>query len=202
MPRSLLCTFWTAAATPPAQAASVPGTAQLYSGFAPTPRGPGRFGQWYIENVILRSLKDADGVWLDGNGYDNGAWMCAGTSGGFNATNSPQSSQEIAAWVAAETAVASSARQQLIANGGFDGLTCMDFRVESLPQARDDPATCGQKLMATAAFGANHSNYNAVVAYGYDTGAGGYNDSTAAGAVAAFMIVRGQHWFFGISEYS
>lgn len=159
-------------------------------------------GKWYIDNVILRSLDAADGVWLDGNGYDNGAWMCAGTSGGFDGTNSPQSSQEIVAWLAAEAAVASAARQQLIAKGGFDGLGCMDFRVESLPQARDDPATCGQKLMATAAWGANHSNYNAVVAYGYDTGAGGYNDSTAAAAVAAFMIMRGQHWFFGISEHN
>merc|ERR1719345_431254 len=40
-----------------------------------------------------------------------------------------------------------------------------------------------------------------VVAYGGDEGgASGYNDSTAAGAVAAFMIVRGQHWLFSMGE--
>ena len=39
-----------------------------------------------------------------------------------------------------------------------------------------------------------------MIAYGGITGGGrGYNDSTAAGAVAAFMIARGEHWFFGIN---
>ena len=38
-----------------------------------------------------------------------------------------------------------------------------------------------------------------VVAFGGDEGGqGGYNDTTAAGAVAAFMLVRGQHWLFSI----
>jgi hypothetical protein len=78
----------------------------------------------------------------------------------------------------------------------------MTFMVESLPQARDDPDTCASKLLSTAAWASNHSNYHAVVAYGYDTGAGGYNDTTAAGAVAAFHIMRGQHWFFGIGVRS
>jgi hypothetical protein len=50
-----------------------------------------------------------------------------------------------------------------------------------------------------AAWAANHSNYNTVVAYGsYEGGMNGYNDTTAAGAVAAFLIIRGQHWLFSI----
>lgn len=33
---------------------------------------------WYISDVIAPSLEHADGVWLDGIGPDNGAYMCAG----------------------------------------------------------------------------------------------------------------------------
>jgi len=159
-------------------------------------------GDWYINNVLLRSLEHADGIWLDGNGYDNGAWMCSGICCGFGAQNSPLNQMQIDSFCAAEADVATRGRQQLIARGGFDGLNCMTFMVESLPQARDDPDICASKLLSTAAWASNHSNYHAVVAYGYDTGAGGYNDTTAAGAVAAFHIMRGQHWFFGIGVRS
>ena len=101
------------------------------------------------------------------------------------------------------TAVAARARVQLIAKGGFDGLGCMTFLgVEGLPIAADAPTRCAAKLNSTALWASDHDNYNAVVAYGYDTGAGGYNDTTAAGAVAAFMLVRGEHWFFGISPHN
>jgi hypothetical protein len=71
-----------------------------------------------------------------------------------------------------------------------------------MPTAEDDPATCGRKVMSTAEWAANHSNYDTVVAYGYDTGGqSGYNDTTAAGAVAAFLIIRGQHWLFSIGVH-
>ncbi len=48
-------------------------------------------------------------------------------------------------------------------------------------------------------FGANHSNYNFVVAYGSRTGGrDGYNDTNVEATVAAFMLMRGQHWLFSI----
>ena len=41
--------------------------------------------------------------------------------------------------------------------------------------------------------------YNFVVAYGSRTGGrDGYNDTTVAGTVAAFLLMRGQHWLFSI----
>lgn len=120
--------------------------------------------------------------------------MCCG----FGATNSPLTQPEIDQFCTLETAVATRAREQLIAHGGWDCANCFKFMVESLPLASDTPTQCAQKLVETAAWARNHSNYHAVVAYGYNTGAGGYNDSTADGAVAAFLLMRGQHWFFGI----
>ena len=69
-------------------------------------------------------------------------------------------------------AVATKARVELIAKGGFDGLSCMSFLgTKGLPRAGDAAESCAAKLNQTALWAANHSNYNAVVAYGYDTGA-------------------------------
>ena len=40
--------------------------------------------EWYLEHIIKPTLNVADGAWLDGDGPDNGAWMCtAGTHGNF-----------------------------------------------------------------------------------------------------------------------
>lgn len=47
---------------------------------------------------------------------------------------------------------------------------------------------------------ANHSWYNMVVAYGSIEGGASYNDTTAQASVAAFLLVRGQHWLFSIGE--
>ena len=33
--------------------------------------------------MIYPSLTHCDGIWLDGNGYDNGAWMCSGFCCGY-----------------------------------------------------------------------------------------------------------------------
>ena len=52
--------------------------------------------------------------------------------------------------------------------------------------------------MATKAAG--HSWYDMVVAYGSIEGGASYNDTTAQASVAAFLLVRGQHWLFSITE--
>lgn len=148
----------------------------------------------------MPALDHADGIWLDGNGYDNGAWMCSGVCCGYGPTNSPHNAHEIEQFCLEQKSVATTVRKELIAHGGFDGLNCMTFRGSvHLPVADDAPDACSQKLMAAAVWAANHSNYHAVTAYGSDTGGmEGYNDSTAEATVAAFMIMRGQHWFLSI----
>jgi hypothetical protein len=47
-------------------------------------------GDWYLEHVLYPSLLHCDGIWLDGNGFDNGAWMCSGfCCGAKNASLAP-----------------------------------------------------------------------------------------------------------------
>lgn len=50
---------------------------------------------WYIEKVVAPSLVHADGIWLDGIGPDNGAYMCAGVCCGYDEHNSPLVQSEI-----------------------------------------------------------------------------------------------------------
>lgn len=101
---------------------------------------------------------------------------------------------------AAQLAITTRGRSHIIANGGFD-FNCFSYKIKEMPWATDSVATCSEKVMSMAAWAANHSNYDMIVAYGGDEGGqNGYNDTTAAGAVAAFMIVRGQHWLFSIGE--
>ena len=50
---------------------------------------------WFIEKVVAPSLKVADGIWLDGIGPDNGAYMCSGVCCGFGSHNSPLVQDEI-----------------------------------------------------------------------------------------------------------
>ena len=103
---------------------------------------------------------------------------------------------------AAQLAITTRGRAHIIANGGFD-FNCFQYKIREMPLASDTPEVCSSKVVAMSAWASNHSNYDMVVAYGGDEGGqGGYNDSTAAGAVAAFMIVRGQHWLFSMGESS
>jgi hypothetical protein len=55
-----------------------------------------------------------------------------------------------------------------------------------------------------AALGADHSKYNVAVAYGDRTSftKGSYDDASAAGAVAAFLLMRGPHWLFALEPTS
>ena len=45
--------------------------------------------QWFLDSVIKPVLPWSDGVWLDGIGPDNGAYMCAGACCGYDGHNSP-----------------------------------------------------------------------------------------------------------------
>ena len=76
-----------------------------------------------------------NGIWLDGNGYDNGAWMCSGICCGFGANNSPHNQQEIDEFCTAQVDIATRGRQHIIANGGFD-FNCYTYMVQELPRAK------------------------------------------------------------------
>jgi len=146
-------------------------------------------------------------MWMDGPGWDNGGWpcdgSCPGAPGGFNASNTPlRNASEIAALAAATTDAVTRGRAHILAAGGFD-MNCFSEELSSLPRAGDSAAACGAKVLAMAAKAANHSWYDMVIAYGGIEGTArshAYNDSTAAGTVAAFLLVRGQHWLFAIGQ--
>lgn len=145
-------------------------------------------------------MKHADGVWLDGIGPDNGAYMCAGVCCGYGPNNSPLLAPEIEDHCAKQADATTIAQKWLIANGGWEAQKCFDYLESELPTHKDSPQSCASKLQKYADFGANHSNYNFVVAYGSRTGGrGGYDDETAAGTVTAFLLMRGQHWLFSIA---
>ena len=58
---------------------------------------------------------------------------------------------------------------------------------------------CGPTPDQCAHWGSDHTNYNFVVAYGGRTGGRtDYDDDSVAGTVAAFLLMRGQHWLFSI----
>ena len=151
---------------------------------------------WYVNSVIAPALDHCDGVWLDGNGPDNGAYMCSGICCGFGPENSPQNETEIEAFCDGNHAAAAAAREYMSPRGGFDIQGCTTYFAGSeLPSINDSPSQCGDKLLKYAHFGSNHSNYNLVVAYGSRTAGTTYNDETAAASVAAFLLMRGEHWF-------
>jgi len=183
-------------------------------------------GDWFLQKVVKPAMVHGDGIWLDGIGPDNGAYMCAGVCCGFGATNSPLHQAEIDAHCDGQRAATTKAQQWLIANGGWEAQKCFNYLSKEtgpnvraatagyvpdpaptlleaaglvLPTAKDTPAQCAKYLMDIALWGSNHSNYNHVVAYGGRTGGRtGYDDSNVAGTVAAFLLMRGDHWLFSI----
>ena len=72
---------------------------------------------WFVKTIIAPTLKVADGAWLDGNGPDNGAYMCAGICCGFNASNSPHSQSQVDDFCAGELETAIASHKYLIENG-------------------------------------------------------------------------------------
>lgn len=147
---------------------------------------------WFLENVIAPTLNVADGAWIDGDGPDNGAWMC---SGSYNYGNLPApypalNVSQIADFCAGEQAVVVAAQRMLIARGGFD-YNCIMFVTSGLPSASDNGSTCAAKVTALSTLSAP-----AIVLYGSRTGNEGYDDATISQAVAVFLLTRQAHWFF------
>jgi len=154
---------------------------------------------WFLKEVIAPAMVHGDGIWLDGIGPDNGAYMCGGVCCGYGAHNSPLDQQEIDAHCKGQSDATTAAQKWLIANGGWEAQKCFNYKTGGLPTAKDSPSSCASKLAAGAAMGADHSQYNHIVAYGSRTGGRqGYNETTVAGTVAAFLLMRGQHWLFSI----
>ena len=186
----------------PKHACSVKVSASAYNFLRPG------VADWFLQNVLYRTLEKADGMWMDGPGWDNGGWPCSGVSprsqGKFDASNTPLNQSEIDQMALAQAAVVTRGRQHILAHGGFD-MNCFSEESRTLPSASDSAQECGSKVLSMAARAANHSWYNMVIAYGGIEGATrplGYSDSTAAASVAAFLLVRGQHWLFAIGEQS
>lgn len=127
----------------PAHNCSVHVTASAYNFLKPG------VAEWYLENVLYRTLKVGDGMWMDGPGWDNGAWPCSGvcntSRGHFNGSNTPLNQSEIDQTLAAQAAVVSTGRAHILANGGFD-MGCLQPEVSSMPHAEDSPASCASKV--------------------------------------------------------
>jgi hypothetical protein len=159
--------------------------------------------QWFLEHVIARTLMVGDGAWIDGDGPDNGAWMCSGgtgprhkTSGDCPATGCALNFTENIAFQNAEAIVIQRSHEYLIAHGGWD-YRCLRFvGIDALPQPSDSETSCHAKLHALA-FDPNIASPNGTVLYGERVRGIGYNDETVQEAVAVFFLTRQAHWYFG-----
>jgi hypothetical protein len=150
---------------------------------------------WFLENIIKPTMVYADGAWIDGDGPDNGAYQCSGSYdyGHLPAPYPALNETEIAAFCDGEAQVTTASQQWLIANGGYE-YDCLEFIGSGLPSAADSADQCAAKLK-----GLDHKpTQTAIVLYGDRTQGKGYNDSTAAQAVAVFLLVRGDYWYFGL----
>lgn len=152
---------------------------------------------WFLEAVIKPVMEDADGVWLDGDGPDNGAYQCSGSYdwGKLPPPYPALNATEVDPFCVGEHEVQAAAHAWLFANGGMDGQACWVF-VNDFPRAGDSPATCASKMRAI-----DHAEVVRPVAFASDRtgGTGAYNDTTAAQAIAAFMLARDAYWFFGLN---
>jgi len=152
-----------------------------------------RVRDWYLENIIKPTMRVADGAWIDGDGPDNGAYQC---SGNFEFSKLPKpypalNAEEVDAFCKGEALVVDAAQRWLIANKGFD-YNCFDFK--NGPEAGDSVAQCANSMKYLS----NLKSPKAMVMYGNRVRSDGYNDTTISQAVAAFMIVRDEYWFFGL----
>ena len=69
---------------------------------------------WFIKDVVAPTLVHGDGIWLDGIGPDNGAYMCAGVCCGFGQDNSPLVQAEIDSHCQAQADATTQVRVQII----------------------------------------------------------------------------------------
>ncbi len=89
----------------------------------------------------------------------------------------------------------------LIANGGYD-YTCIDFiqNTVQLPNASDTTSVCAAKVVALDHLQpvGHHVPKSSIVLYGSRTSSSGYDAEHTAQAVAVFMLVRDDFWWFGL----
>ena len=96
-----------------------------------------------------------------------------------------------------ENAVQAAAHEWLFANGGMDGQACWQ-QVQNFPLPTDAPAACAAKLQSI-----NLIDSPMAVGFAMDrTGGKGYTDATAPQTVAAFLLTRKDHWYFGVTQSS
>ena len=165
---------------------------------------------WYLDNIIKPTIQFGDGAWLDGDGPDNGAWMCtAGTHGNLrnNSKNgytkiSALNDSEAQAYTTAKLLVTSQAREWLIAQKGFE-YTCFHFVSDTgqLPVVGDSASVCSSKIRALNSSrvwpSSGGGSYRpATVYYGSRVGSGCYDSATVDQAAAVFMLTRHQHDLF------
>jgi len=154
---------------------------------------------WFLENIIKPVMKHGDGVWLDGDGPDNGGWMCSG-SYDYEALPKPYpplNDTEIDAFCVGENAVQEAAHDWLFANGGMDGQACWTY-VTNYPVHGDTSAQCAAKLVSI-----NELNASTAVGFAMDrTGGKNCDDTCAPVAIAAFLLTRKDQWFYGVTQES
>jgi hypothetical protein len=161
----------------PSNNCSFPIQAAAYNWSNPT------VGDWFLKEVVQPSMVHADGIWLDGIGPDNGAYMCAGVCCGYGAENSPLHQNEIDAHCSAQVAATTKAQKWLIANGGWEAMRCFDYLSKEtgpdargqidnapilldqdtsliLPTSKQNASFCAHNLQHMAQWGADHKNYN------------------------------------------
>ena len=155
--------------------------------------------EWYVQNIIAPTLVHADGVWLDGDGPDNGAWMCSGSYDYFPtnklpAPYPPLNDSAIDAFCEGEAAVVNATNEYVLSRGGFN-YECLNFvsSQSQLPVAGDSAAACNAKVAALVA-----RAQEPTVLYGDRTHGQHYTDANVTAALAVFYVTRGAHWYFGL----
>jgi hypothetical protein len=154
---------------------------------------------WFQENIIKPVMVAGDGVWLDGDGPDNGAYQCSGNYdwGRLPAPYPALNASEVDSFCAGENMVQEAAHDFMFANGGMDGQACWTF-IDDFPKPADSPSACAQKMLS---IDHRQTDNGTPVAFASDRcgGNGGYNDDTAMQTIAAFQLARDEYWFFGLN---
>lgn len=157
---------------------------------------------WYVNTIIKPVMVHGDGVWLDGDGPDNGAYQCSG-SYDFGHLPPPYpalNETEIDDFCAGEVLMWTAAHEWIYANGGVDAQACFTYinSASALPAKSDTPVACANKLHALA-----RTQSDLPVGFASDrTGGRGYTTETASQTVATFLLVRGPMWLFGVNQTS
>ena len=155
---------------------------------------------WYIDNIIKPAMDVNDGVWLDGDGPDNGCYQCSGSIG-WGSLPPPypaNNASEVDAFCAGEMDMWAAAHTWLFANGGQDAQACIRYinGDAAIPARGDAPDVCAAKLLALELTPADLA-----VGFASDRNGGhGVHPDRVAQVVASFLLVRGPHWYYGVDR--